>query len=317
MVWTVLWLVVGFLLLIKGADFLVKGASALARRFNIPEIIIGLTIVAFGTSTPELVVNIVASVEGHGQVVLGNVIGSNNFNTFFILGIAVLIFPLTIHRSLILKEIPYTLIAACAVLLLANDVLLFNRENNLLGRVDGLIMLGFFVVFLIYIFRNHQNKSLDDPITAGSYSIQKTILLLVAGFAGLIIGGKLAVDNAVILAQKIGLSERIIGLTVLAAGTSLPELAASAVAAYHKKSDIAIGNIVGSSIFNIFFILAVSLLIAPVEYPVTFNIDLTLFLTGTVLLLLFTYTGRKARIDRWEAIVLIGIFIGYTVFLLR
>jgi cation:H+ antiporter len=141
--------------------------------------------------------------------------------------------------------------------------------------------------------------------------------LLAAGFAGLIIGGKLAVDNAVILAQRIGLSERIISLTVLAAGTSLPELAASAVAAYRKKSDIAIGNIVGSSIFNIFFILAVSFLIAPVRYPVTFNTDLALFLAGTVLLILFTYTGRKAKIDRWEAIVLMGIFIGYTVFLLR
>ena len=317
MFWTILWLAAGFLLLIKGADFLVKGASSLARRFNIPEIIIGLTIVAFGTSTPELVVNIVASVEGRGEVVLGNVIGSNNFNTFFILGVAALIFPLTIHRSIILKEIPYTLIAACAVLLLANDMLLFNRENNWLGRIDGLILLGFFIIILIYIFRNQQNRSLDDSTSAGYYSIQKTVLLLAAGFAGLIIGGKLAVDNAVILAQKIGLSERIISLTVLAAGTSLPELAASAVAAYRKKSDIAIGNIVGSSIFNIFFILAVSFLIAPVRYPVTFNTDLALFLAGTVLLILFTYTGRKAKIDRWEAIVLMGIFIGYTVFLLR
>jgi cation:H+ antiporter len=317
MFWTLLWLAAGFLLLIKGADFLVKGASSLARRFNIPEIIIGLTIVAFGTSTPELVVNIVASVEGRGEVVLGNVIGSNNFNTFFILGIAALIFPLAIHRSIILKEIPFTLIAACAVFLLANDMLLFNGENNVLGRIDGLILLGFFIIILIYIFRNRQNKGLDDSTSAGYYSIQKTLLLLAAGFAGLIIGGKLAVDNAVILAQKIGLSERIISLTVLAAGTSLPELAASAVAAYRKKSDIAIGNIVGSSLFNIFFILAVSLLIAPVRYPVTFNTDLALFLAGTVLLILFTYTGRKAKIDRWEAMVLMGIFIGYTVFLLR
>jgi len=219
MVWTVLWLLAGFALLIKGADFLVKGASSLARRYHISEIIIGLTIVAFGTSTPEMVVNVVASLEGHGDVVLGNVIGSNNFNLFIILGIAALIFPVTVQRSTILKEIPYTLVAACAVLLLANDNLLFNREQNLLSRFDGLILLGFFAAFLIYVFRNLKNESPMDPVAADLYSMQKTLLLLAAGLTGLVTGGKLAVDNAVILAQKIGLSERIIGLTVLAAGT--------------------------------------------------------------------------------------------------
>jgi len=317
MVLSILLLLAGFGLLIKGADFLVKGASSLARRFHIPEIIIGLTIVAFGTSTPELVVNLVASIEGHGEGVLGNIIGSNNFNLFIILGITALIYPVKIKRSVILREIPFTLVAACIVLLLANDSLLFGRHENILNRFDGLILLGLLVAYLIYIFRNAQNNRIPYPVEEGDYSPRKTLLLLAAGLAGLIIGGKLAVDNAVILAQKIGLSERIIGLTVLAAGTSLPELATSAVAAYRKKSDIAVGNIIGSSIFNIFFILTVSLLISPVHYPVSFNIDLTLFLAGTVLLMLFTYTGRKARIDRWEGIFLIGIFVAYMVFLLR
>jgi len=262
-------------------------------------------------------VNTIASIEGHNDVVLGNIIGSNNFNTFIILGIAALIFPLTIQRSTVLKEIPYSLIAAFIVLILANDVLLFSGRDDILGRIDGLILLGFFAVFIIYIFRNLQNDSMKSTSTEPYYSILKTLLLLFGGLAGLVIGGKLAVDNAIALAQWFGISERIIGLTIVAAGTSLPELATSAVAAYRKNSDIAVGNVVGSSILNIFFILAISLLISPARYAVSFNVDLTLLIAGTIGLLLFTYTGRKAIIDRWEGILLIAVYIGYTIFLLK
>ncbi|MBN1414379.1 MAG: calcium/sodium antiporter [Bacteroidales bacterium] len=317
MLWILFLLILGFALVIKGADFLVKGASSLARRFNVSELIIGLTIVSLGTSVPELVVNVIASIDGHNNVVLGAIIGSNNFNLFIILSISALIFPLTIQRSTILKEIPYSLIAALAVLLLANDVMLFNSHSNILGRADGFVLMGFFALFMIYIFHNLRFDYPENNIPADCYSIPKTMLLLALGMTGLIIGGKLAVNNAVALAQIMGISERIIGLTIVAAGTSLPELATSAVAAYRKKPDIAVGNVVGSSIFNIFFVLAISVIISPAAYPITFNVDLTLLILGTILLLLFTYTGKKARIDRWEAILLLGIFIGYTVFLLK
>jgi len=317
MIWIVFLLILGFGLTIKGADLLVKGSSSLARRYGVPELVIGLTIVSIGTSTPELVVNIIASLEGHSNVVLGNVIGSNNFNSFVILGISALIFPLTIHRSLVLKEIPYSLVAAFTMLVLANDMLLFNGKQDILGRVDGLILLGFFVIFIVYVISNLQRDYLMNNPSTSYYTMPKTLLLLAGGLAGLIIGGKLAVDNAIALAHMLGISERMIGLTIVAAGTSLPELATSAVAAYRKKPDIAVGNVVGSSIFNIFFVLAISLLISPSPYMLSFNVDLTLLIFGTILLLLFTYTGRKAKVDRWEGILLLAIYIGYTIFLLR
>jgi cation:H+ antiporter len=309
-------LLTGFVLLLKGADFLIKGASSVARRFNVSEMIIGLTIVAFGTSTPELVVNMVASSEGHIDVVLGNIIGSNNFNLFIILGISAMIYPLVIHRSMVLKEIPFSLVAALMVLLLANDNLLFNGRKDMLGRVDGFILLGFFGVFLLYMFRNIKEEKKNNPHPHELQPLARSLIMLVAGFTGLIIGGKLSVDNAVKIAQMLDISERIIGLTVVAAGTSLPELATSAVAAYHKKSDIAVANIVGSNIFNIFLILGLSLLISPAQYQHTFNIDLSLLIAGTIFLLFFTYTGRKAMVDRWEAVILLLSFTGYTLFLI-
>jgi cation:H+ antiporter len=317
MIWIILSLTLGFAITIMGADFLVKGASSLARRYNVPELVIGLTIVAIGTSTPEMVVNLIASVKGYNDVVLGNIIGSNNYNLFIILGLSALLYPVTIKRSMILKEIPYTLVAAFAVLLLANDVLLFHKKSNMLSRVDGLILLVFFVFFMFYIFRHLQDGAANNAEPTVSYAMPKTLLLLGGGLAGLIIGGKLAVDNAIKLAQMMGVSERIIGLTIVAAGSSLPELATSVMAAYRKKSDIAVGNVVGSSILNIFLILALSLIISPAQYQDNFNIDLTLLIIGTILLLLFTYTGKKARIDRLEGLLLLVIYIGYTIFLLK
>ncbi|MBN2272835.1 MAG: calcium/sodium antiporter [Bacteroidales bacterium] len=310
-------IILGFALIIKGADFLVKGASSLARRYNVSELIIGLTIVSIGTSAPEMVVNLIASVKGYNDVVLGNIIGSNNYNLYIILGISAILYPVTIHRSMILKEIPYTLVAAFAVLLLANDVLLFQEKDNMLSRMDGFILLAFFVLFMIYIFRHLQDGSVATADAGAYYSMPKTLLLLFGGLAGLVIGGKLAVDNAIKLAQMLGVSERIIGLTIVAAGSSLPELATSVMAAYRKKSDIAVGNVVGSSIMNIFLILALSLIISPARYQMSFNIDLTLLIVGTILLLFFTYTGKRARIDRWEGILMLAIFISYTIWLLK
>jgi cation:H+ antiporter len=317
MIWPIILLIAGFVLLIKGADFLVDGASSLARRFKVSELVIGLTIVAFGTSMPELVVNTIASLKHHNDVVLGNIIGSNNFNLFIILGISAIIHPLVIKRSTVIKEIPYSLLAAFVILILCNDMLLFNKSNDILNRIDGIILLSFFGLFLFYIYRNLHDENIKNKASEENvYSLPRTFLFLALGFAGLIIGGKITVDKAVMLSRMLGISERIIGLTVVAAGTSLPELATSAVAAYRKKSDIAVGNIIGSNIFNIFLILGISSLISPVAFSLQFNIDIILLITGTVLILLFTYTGKKAIIDRWEAFILLGAYIIYMLYII-
>ncbi len=309
-------LVLGFALLIKGADYFVLGSSAFARKFKVSELTIGLTVVAFGTSAPELIVNMVSSFEGLNDVAFGNVIGSNLFNLFLILGITAIIYPIKISRSTIFKEIPYSMIAAIVLLILANDHLYTLERPNEVGFVDALILLFFFILFLVYIFKNMRN---DDQQVAVSFEMLKNwkiALYMIGGLAALIFGGRLSVNNAVAIANSLGISERIIGLTIVAAGTSLPELATSAVAAYRKNSDIAIGNIVGSNIFNIFFVLAISALIHPLPYALSFNFDTTVLIGGTMLLLFFAYTGKKAIIDRWEGIVFVSAYIGYTAYLI-
>lgn len=312
----VIWLIVGFALLLKGADFLVMGASALARKFNVSELVIGLTVVAFGTSAPELIVGIVSAMQGYNDVTFGNVIGSNLFNLFMILGLSAAVYPVTVQHSTIVKEIPYTIIAAIMVLLLANDHLFTSNRPNQLGTIDSMIMLAFFAYFMYYAFKNMKNDEPDIPGEHKMYSLWKIILLIAGGLAGLIIGGKMSVDNAVDIAHILGISERIIGLTIIAAGTSLPELATSAVAAYRKNSDIAVGNVVGSNIFNIFLVLPASALIHPLPFSLTFNIDLTVLIGGTFLLLFFTYTGKKAIIDRWQGSILALGFMAYTTWLI-
>lgn len=313
MILTYLLLFVGFLLLIKGADFLVKGSSSVARRFNISELAIGLTIVAFGTSAPELVVSIVSSVEGINNVVYGNVIGSNIFNLLFILGITGLIYPIKVQKQTIWKEIPYSLLAALILYFLLNDQLLFN-DNNYFSRIDSFILLIFFFAFLIYIFFNLKNEEVIKE-KVHSYTLPVSLLMIVGGFVGLIFGGRMVVNNALEIARFYNLSENLIGLTIIAAGTSLPELATSAVAAYRKNSDIAIGNIVGSNIFNILFILSVSGLINPMEYPDFLNFDLYVLMFGTFLVFFNMFSGRFRIIDRWEAgLLLIGYF-GYMYYL--
>ena len=308
-------LLAGFALLIKGADFLVLGSSALARRFKISELIIGLTIVAFGTSTPELIVSIVAAAKGLNDVAIGNVVGSNIFNLLFILGISALILPLTVQRSTIIKEIPYSIVAAILLLILANDHLYTEKRANVITFIDGIILFAFFLFFMYYIFRNMKNDNPDIAVDKKPYGIWKILLLIIGGLAGLVLGGRISVINAVAIAHELGISERIIGLTIIAAGTSLPELATSAVAAYRRNSDIAVGNVVGSNIFNILFVLSASAFVNPLPYKLSFNTDITVLIGATMLLLFFTYTGKKAVIDRREGFLLMLGYIGYTVFL--
>lgn len=292
---------------------MVDGSTLLAKKNKIPDLAIGLTIVAFGTSAPELVVNTVASYEGHSDIVLGNIIGSNNFNLFMILGIVGLIYPITVQSSTVWKEIPISFFAAIVFLVLANGYLFSNELG--LSRLDGFILLMMFMMFLFYIYKQMKNDVTITEVEVVPASNWKIWGFIIAGLIGLVIGGKLIVDNAVSIASGLGVSEKIIGLTIIAAGTSLPELMTSVVAALKKNSDIAIGNIIGSNIFNIFLILSISSLVRPVEFSSVFNTDIYFLLGGTAFLFLAMFTGKKKKLDRWEAGLLLLTFIGYTAYL--
>lgn len=308
-------IIVGFFVLIKGADWLVDGASALAKKYKISDLAIGLTIVAFGTSAPELVVNTVASFKGHQDIVFGNVIGSNNFNLFIILGISGLITPLLVQKSTVKFEIPISLFAAVVLFLMTNDILI--GSGNTLSRVEGFILLIFFCSFLYYVYSQLKTSPEDSEQDFKEMKGSKITLLIVAGLVGLIAGGRLVVDNAIHIAHTLGVSEKIIGLTIVALGTSLPELATSAIAAVKKKADIAVGNIIGSNIFNIFLILGVSSIIRPIKYTLSFNTDIAILVAGTLFLLLAMFTGFRKRLDRWQAAILLISYIAYTVYLVN
>ncbi|MCE1155083.1 MAG: calcium/sodium antiporter, partial [Bacteroidales bacterium] len=266
----IVFLIAGFVLLVIGADWLVNGASALAKKYNVSDLAIGLTIVAFGTSAPELVVNVFAAAQGSHDIVLGNIIGSNNFNLLVILGIAGIITPLAVQHSTVWKEIPFSLLAVAVLFIFANDI--FSDGTGVISRFDGIILLAFFGWFLWYVGKQLKNDPAEAEIVTKQYPGWKMALLIVGGLAALIAGGRLVVTSAVDIARVMGMSEKLIGLTIVAAGTSLPELATSVVAAIKKNNDIAVGNIVGSNIFNIFLILGVSSVINPVSFNTVFNV---------------------------------------------
>ncbi len=313
---------VGFVLLIKGADLLVNGASSLAKRFNVSDIAIGLTIVAMGTSAPELVVNIISgtviSPKGTHDVVFGNIIGSNIFNIFLILGVASVIYPLTVQRNALWKEIPYSLVATVIFFVLVNDKMFGLGDKNQLGIFDGVLLLIMFSLFLLYIFlnlkRNPDDSELIEDIAV--MPVWKTVVFVVFGIAGLTIGGRMIVDNAVSIANAFHVSEKLIGLTILAAGTSLPELATSAVAAFQKKSDLAVGNIVGSNIFNLLLVIGVTAIIHnPIIYNPVLNTDLIIVMIGTFMLFIFMFTFKQYKLDRSEGLIYLLGFVAYLFYL--
>lgn len=316
MVITILLLLSGFVILIKGADFLVNGASSVAKKYGISNLAIGLTVVAFGTSMPELTVSLLAAINGQSDASFGNVIGSNNFNILCVLGISGIIFPLIVQKNTIKFEVPISLLAALVLFLLVNDQMLWNADQNILGRLDSLILILFFVGFLLYVYRTMSRTSdLDQGPVAKIRSVPISIGLMALGLVMLIGGGKLVVDNAIDIAHYFGLSERLIGLTILAAGTSFPELATSAVAAYRKNTDIAIGNVVGSNIFNIVAILGVTGIITPIPFSEALNFDIYVLLAASLVLLIFMFTLGQRKLDRWEAFMLLAGYIAYTVVL--
>jgi len=309
----------GLVLLIVGAEVLVRGASSLARRLAIAEIVIGLTVVAFGTSTPEMVVNVFASLENRNEIVFGNIIGSNIFNILFILGVSGLIYPVAVQRNTVWKEIPFSLLAVLALFLLVNDRWEATSSADVLSRADGLVLLLLFAIFITYTFGlTAVEAGASDEFVVQVYSWGVSLAFIAGGLLLLVAGGRLCVGGAVALARQLSLSEKFIASTIVAAGTSLPELATSAVAAYRRHSDIAVGNIVGSNIFNILAILGVSAVIRPAPYPAAFNADTYVLAGATLFLFLVMFTGKRHRLDRWEAgLMLIGYasYVGYLLYL--
>ncbi len=302
---------IAFIPLIYGADMLVDGASSLAKRYNIPNIVIGLTIVAFGTSAPEFIVNFFASLAGNTDIVLGNVLGSNIVNIMGILGISAVIYPLAVKPNTTWIEIPLSLLAAVAILAMGNDIFIDNASWSGFSRIDGIILLLFMAVFLSYNVTLAMSGNTEEDAEIKEYPAKKALLMLLAGLLLLSGGGRAIVFFATRFARDLGISERVIALTIISIGTSLPELATSVVAAMKKRVDIAIGNVVGSNIFNTFFVLGSSAVIAPVTVPALTNLDMGLNIAASALLFTFVFTGKGRAIERWEGAIFCALYVAY------
>jgi cation:H+ antiporter len=311
---------VGFVALIKGADLLVDGASSLAGRLGVSALVIGLTIVAFGTSAPELVVNLLASWQGNTDIAIGNVLGSNIVNILLILGISAIFYPLAVHRGTVWKEIPFALLAVIVLAFLASDTLIDGSTTSSIERGDGLILLSFFVIFLYYIFgitkKNGVSTDEAEVKEEPQFTTGRSLFMILGGVLGLVVGGKWIVDGAVAFATSFGVSEALIGLTIVAIGTSLPEMATSVVAAYKKNVDIAVGNIIGSNIFNVFWILGISSIIRPLPFAPALTTDLVVAIGATLVLFLALFVGKRNTLERSQGIAFVFLYVAYTVFLI-
>lgn len=312
---TIIWLLVGLGLIVLGADWLVEGASSIARRAGVSEFVIGLTIVGFGTSCPELVVSLTGALEGNADIAVGNVIGSNIFNVLFILGLTALLCPVTMTEGNRKKDIPVALLVT--VLLLAvglNRTLWGIGPADSLSRWEGVLFLAIFAAYIAHSFVTGK-PSEEDAAETGSRKLWLAVLMVLAGLAGLIFGGNLFVDSATDLARMLGVSDKFIAVTILAGGTSLPELATSLVAALKGRNELALGNILGSNVFNILLILGSSALITPLSLASVTYVDALVLTLSMLLLLLWAYTGRRERIDRWEGALMLLLFGAYYTYL--
>lgn len=318
---TLIFFVIGFIFLIKGADILVEGSSSIAKKLKISEIVIGLTIVAFGTSAPELIISAIAAIKGSTGISLGNIIGSNISNTLLILGLAAVVAPLVIKKNTTHKEIPFSLLAVIAVLIMINDHYLGAHEVNELTRGDGMILMLFFVIFMYYTFGISRQKEgvIEGIVTKDevkTYSNWQSAGMIILGLIGLFLGGQWIVNGAVEIALVLGLSEALVGLTIVAIGTSLPELAASVIAAKKGKADLAIGNVVGSNIFNFLWVLGISSFISPIHFDTALNFDLFSLVGMTFILIILIYIGKKRTLDKYEGIALLSLYVFYLVYLI-
>lgn len=308
----IIFIIVGFVALVKGADFLVDGASAIAKRFGISDLVIGLTVVAFGTSMPEFVVNMVSVAEGSTDLAITNILGSNIINTFVILGLTALVYPVISQKRSRDFDIPMSIIAGILVLCFVAVQLPFGESERGIGRIGGIVLLLMFCYFLYNTFRHAK----DHPEEADAEAIKpmgvgKAILLVSCGFIGLVVGGELIVKSAVNIAVRCGVSEAIIGLTVVALGTSLPELATSVMAAFKKNSDIALGNVIGSNIFNVFFVLGMSATIRPLPAYEGIELDAIIAASGSVIVWMAVKTNKERKVQRWAGLLLLLIYGGY------
>lgn len=306
-------LIIGIVLVLWGADKLTDGATALARRFHVPDLVIGLTVVAFGTSLPEFVTSFTAVLHHYEAISMGNIVGSNIFNTLLIVGASALTYPIWVSRSSLSKDIPFALLASLALYVMCKDTLFAGSDSQVISMGDGLILLFFFAIFMYYTFsiaRSSDDADVPSEQSADKvYSMWKIALYIILGLAGLIFGGNFFVESASDLARTWGVSEHIIGLTIVAGGTSLPELATSIVAARKGNSAIAIGNVIGSNIFNIFFVIGVCALVSPISAGSITDLDLLLLIGSILLLWMFAFTNR--RISRWEGALLIVVYLFY------
>ncbi len=313
----VLQTVAGLALLIGAADLLVKGASSIAARYGVSPLMIGLTVVSFGTSMPEMLVSVTAGLQGSADLAVANVLGSNIFNILVVLGVAAMIYPLRVQTSTVVSEIPFSLSAAILLGFLANAALFAAKPELSISRVDGAILLLFFLLFMLYIF-SISNSGADEASPApASRAISRSIAFIVVGIIGLYLGGEWAVEGAVAIAREWGVDDALIGLTIIAIGTSLPELMASGMAAYRKEADIAVGNVVGSNIFNILWILGVTASIKELPFAAISNFDIIMVIAATMLILLAVVTSRAATISRVWGGIFVCIYIAYIVYVVQ
>ena len=315
MILTIFLFLLGFGFLIKGAGLLVDGASSIAKRMGISTLVIGLTIVSFGTSAPELIVSIFANIQGKADIAIGNILGSNIANILLILGVSASIKPIFVKRSTIWKEIPFSLLAIIVMAFMANDKLIDGANYSSITRIDGLVLLGFLIIFLYYVLGiSKADVDSADFVQLPDHSLLRSILYIVIGLAGLAFGGRWIVNGAVSIATGLGISEGFVALTIVAGGTSLPELATSVVAARKGNADIAVGNAIGSNILNIFFVLAISSIITPLSFSSNLIFDVLVVIFVTLLLFMFTFIGNNLNIlKRWQGILFVCFYVGYII----
>lgn len=314
MLLNIILLIVGFVVLVLGADWLVDGASGLAKRLNVPDLVIGLTIVAFGTSAPELVVNLMAAIEGSSEIALTNILGSNIVNVLVILGVSATIYPIASQRSSRRFDIPMSVAAGLAILFLGTECFGAWGGDWQLSRLDGVILLLIFGLFMYHSVKEAKRGTNQSAESFKAMAVWKALLLIAVGIGFLVAGGELIVRSAVAMAAAWGVPESVVGVTIVAIGTSLPELATSAVAAFKHNSDLALGNVIGSNIFNVFFVLGISAVIRPLPAYPNLPIDAALAAGCCALVWLFVGTNRKHEITRWQGALLLlcyGVYLAW------
>jgi len=314
MILNIVFLSIGFVLLYYGANYLIDGSSSLAKKMKIPELIIGLTIVSFGTSAPEFIVGLIAASKGAGDITMGNVIGSNIFNLLFVLGLTGVILPIKVNIKNLERFIPFSIFVLLLVMIMGNDKLIFHQDN-FISRIDGIILLIFFVFYIMYNIRMSKNTVYIE-MPGREYSVPFAIFSLLLGLVMLSYGGNLVTNNAVTIARKMHLSEKLIAITIIAIGTSLPELITSLVAVIKKKPDIAVGNIVGSNIFNVLLVIGVSSVIRPFVFNIDLSIDIIFLMIASLVLIALVLMDKKRYLNRFASSIMLLMFIGYWIFVI-